>query len=278
MCELFCLSSRLPTRATFSLHAFAQRGGYGARAVDGWGLAFHEGRDARFFREPEPAADSTWLAFIEGRRVPSRLVLSHIRHATQGSVSLANTQPFARELGGRMHVFAHNGRLDGIETRCAGQWRRFQPLGRTDSEVAFCVLLERLSALWCDGAVPLIEERLQVIEHFAGEMRKQGPANFLYTDGDALFAHGHRRLQADAHISPPGLWRLRRQCADDTDALSRAGVAIDDASDNQEIVLIASVPLTDGAWVPFAEGEVVAVRDGAVLTPQHSVTSVSIPP
>jgi predicted glutamine amidotransferase len=276
MCELFCVSSRLPTRATFSLHTFDQRGGYAGRSIDGWGVAYHEGREVRLCKEPEPAADSAWLAFIEGRRVPGRLVLSHIRHATQGNVSLANTQPFARELGGRMHVFAHNGRLDGIETRCAGQWQRFQPLGQTDSEIAFCILLERLSALWHHSAVPPIEERLQVIARFAGEMREQGPANFLYTDGDVLFAHGHRRLQADGHIRPPGLWYLRRECADDADALSLAGVAIDHASDHQEIVLIASVPLTDEAWVPFAEGEVVVVRNGGVLTSQHSVTSVSV--
>lgn len=38
--ELFCLSSRLPTRATLSLERFAQHGGYCSRAIDGWGLTF----------------------------------------------------------------------------------------------------------------------------------------------------------------------------------------------------------------------------------------------
>ena len=275
MCELFCLSSLWPTTATFSLHAFAQRGGYTGRNVDGWGLAFHDGRDVRLFKEPEPAADSAWLAFVEERRVPSRLMLSHIRHATQGSVSLANSQPFARELGGRMHVFAHNGRLDGIETRCAGQWERFRPLGQTDSEVAFCILLERLSKLWLRGEVPPIEERLAVITHFAGDMRKLGPANFLYTDGDALFAHGHRRLQDGGCVNPPGLWLLRRECADDADAFTLAGITIDKASPGQQITLIASVPLTDEAWVPLAEGQVVVTRNG--VTPHaHPATAASL--
>ncbi|MFI4999193.1 MAG: class II glutamine amidotransferase, partial [Reyranellales bacterium] len=52
MCELFCLSSRLPTRATFSLRAFADRGGPGGRSVDGWGVALHDGRDVRLYKEP----------------------------------------------------------------------------------------------------------------------------------------------------------------------------------------------------------------------------------
>jgi hypothetical protein len=32
--------------------------------------------------------------------------------------------------------------------------------------------------------------------------------------------------------------------------------------------MIASVPLTDEGWIPFAEGEVVALKMGRVLTAQ----------
>lgn len=92
MCELFCLSSRWPTHATFSLKAFAARGGVGSVSVDGWGLAFHDGRDVRLYREPEPADDSTWLAFIQARSVACNLVISHIRHATRGALTLANAR------------------------------------------------------------------------------------------------------------------------------------------------------------------------------------------
>lgn len=130
--------------------------------------------------------------------------------------------------------------------------------------------------LWRHGAVPPIEERLQVIARFADDMRELGPANFLYTDGDALFAHGHRRLQADGQISPPGLWLLQRKCTNDADWLAQAGVVIDDGSRGQEILLIASVPLTGEAWVPFEEGAIIVVRDGATLTQPHSPISASL--
>jgi predicted glutamine amidotransferase len=33
----------------------------------------------------------------------------------------------------------------------------------------------------------------------------------------------------------------------------------------QQIMLLASVPLTDESWRPWAEGEVIVVRDGCVL-------------
>lgn len=264
MCELFCLSSRSPTAATFSLDAFARHGSPEGGGIDGWGLAFYDGCDLRLYREPEPAADSAWLAFIARVRRPSRLVLSHIRRATQGAVSLANTQPFVRELGGRMHAFAHNGRLSGIEERHRGEWRRFRPIGETDSEIAFCILLQRLAPLWSEGVVPPIEHRLGVFTRFAADMRRLGPANFLYADGDALFAHGDRRKQADGGIVPPGLWLLHRHCAVDRDALPQAGVTI--AGQPQNLTLLASVPLTAEPWVPLVEGEVIVVKDSSVLS------------
>jgi predicted glutamine amidotransferase len=264
MCELFCLSSRLTTAATFSLHRFAARGGHDGRLVDGWGLAFYEGRDVRLYREPEPAADSAWLAFIEGRGVPSRLVLSHLRRATDGAASLANTQPFARELGGRMHCFAHNGRLAGVQARQRGCQRHFRPVGDTDSEIAFCLLLERLRPLWREAETPSLAERLAIIARFAEEMRGLGPANFLYADGDAVFAHGDRRIQTDGAIAPPGLWRLHRDCPRDRDAPALSGVTIATTAEPQRLTLLASVPLSTEPWLPLACGQLVAVQNGSL--------------
>lgn len=262
MCELFGFSSLLPTRATFSLRSFADRGGFTSASVDGWGLAFLDGRDARLYKEPAPAADSCWLRFIEQRRIASRLMISHIRRATRGAKTHANTQPFQRELGGRTHVFAHNGVLDGIDQKFAGAARRFGPVGETDSEIAFCILLERLAPLWADGAMPELEKRRAVFEDFAAVMRALGPANFLYSDGDALFAHGHRRIQNGGAIAPPGLWRLERRCEPDRDAADFPKGA------RQHIVLFASVPLSGENWSSLAEGEAIVVKDGQALVRQ----------
>ncbi len=265
MCELFCLSSRLPTRVTFSLRKFADRGGLGSHNVDGWGVAFHDGREVRLYKEPEPAGDSPWLAFIQERRLPTRLLISHIRHATRGALSLANTQPFARELGGRTHLFAHNGRLEGIDDRFAASKVRFRPVGDTDSEMAFCLLLQRLSSLWDGSDVPPLAGRLAAVTDFAADLRPLGPANFLYSDGAFVFGHGHRRTQADGTIAPPGLWLLQRACAVDAEAAAPSGVTIEPANGPQEITLLASVPVTGEQWRPLAEGEIVVVADGQVV-------------
>lgn len=266
MCELFCMSSRQPTVATFTLDRFAARGGLDGRTIDGWGLAFYNAADLRLYREPEPARDSLWLQYVQRRHLPARILLSHIRHATRGAVTLANTQPFAREITGRMHCFAHNGRLEALGPEQARTLRRYHPLGDTDSELAACMLFERMAALWERNDPPSLAQRAAEFSTFATEMRRLGPANLLYSDGITLFAHGHRRTQADGRIVPPGLWHLQRHCAVDPAASLEAGVRLDSAGGAQDITLVASVPLTDEAWQPLAEGQTLLIEQGVLVT------------
>ncbi|MFQ5353051.1 MAG: class II glutamine amidotransferase, partial [Candidatus Binatia bacterium] len=197
MCELFAMSSRIPADVTFSLHEFARHGGATGPHEDGWGIAFYEDGDAQLFREPAAAADSALVRFIEKSPPGSDLVISHIRRAVRGSRVLKNTQPFARELGGRVHLFAHNGMLDAVEDSPDLTLGEFRPVGVTDSEYAFCTLLEMLRELWSTGE-PSLDERLAVVGDFAARIRPLGPANFIYCDGTAIFVHGHRRIQSDA--------------------------------------------------------------------------------
>jgi predicted glutamine amidotransferase len=265
MCELFALSSRRSTKLTFSLEALAAHGASAGKYRDGWGAAFYQDNDMALFREPAAAGDSPLVRFLETQGPSTTLAISHIRRATRGAVSLSNTQPFVRELGGRMHVFAHNGDLPDIERSDSLAFDRYRPVGTTDSEYAFCALLERVRRLWNSSSLmPPLDERLSLVSQFAADLRKLGPANFLYADGDTLFVHGHRRIQsATGKVTPPGLWLLPCWCANTDEPVQAHGVTIDPGF--QEGLLIASVPLTGGDWRPFAEGEVAAVSAGQLL-------------
>jgi glutamine amidotransferase len=192
-------------------------------------------------------------------------VVSHIRRATRGEPALRNTQPFVRELGGYTQVFAHNGELSGIERRRDFLPGRFRPVGDTDSELVFCSLLDRLDDLCsaAGGCLPPLPERLNIVGAFAEELREFGPANFLYADADALFAHAHRRIQADGQEGPPGLHLLERSGEVPPADPAASGVTL--TSVRQEAVLLASVPLTDEPWQPLSEGEVVVIMNGAVV-------------
>lgn len=270
MCELFAMSSRIPTCVSFSFAEFSKHGGMTGPHKDGWGIAYFDGPDVELFKEPNAASNSAFVQFIRENQFVSNLVISHIRLATQGEVALKNTHPFARELGGRMHVFAHNGKLDGIYEDRTVRLGHFQPVGDTDSEYAFCYLMAMMEPLWGNGRMPSLDERIDVVSRFATTLRVFGPGNFLYADSDALFAHGHMRTQPDGEIRPPGLYRLCRTCEKQIkhahmDHLDIEGLDLGFTTDNQDVMLIASVPLTDEHWIPFAEGELVVMREGVIV-------------
>ena len=265
MCELLAWSSSQPARLSLSLRTLASRGAIDGTSPDGWGVAFYQGEDVALFRDAAPAGDSALVRYLETGGPITRLAISHIRRATQGAVTLANTQPFVRELGGRMHVFAHNGNLPGIWGSAAMVMGRYRPVGQTDSEHAFCALMELLGKLWAQASPPPLDARLSLLATFAAELRALGPANFLYADGETLFAHAHRRIQRpSARIEPPGLWMLQRHCKPG-DHFPDCPAVTSMATGPQTVMLIASVPLTDEAWRPLAEGELVAIRAGEVV-------------
>jgi glutamine amidotransferase len=253
MCELFAMSSRYPASVSTSLEEFARHGGLTGPHKDGWGVAMYEGLDVQVVREPAPAASSECLRFMRERHLESPTVIAHVRRATQGEPALRNTQPFTRELGGRIHVFAHNGDLVGIrDARDLGAWA-FRPVGDTDSEYAFCALLESLREGWLGSHPPSVEDRVAVVTRFAESLRRLGPANFLYSDGELLFMHGHRRKHGPGESPrPPGLHVLCRSCAGQSEG-------------PQEVVLAASAPLTAESWRPLEEGEIVVARAGKLL-------------
>lgn len=274
------MSARFSAVITLSMNELARHGGGSGPHAHGWGVAFINGRDVQLVKEPQAATDSACLRFLQDQAPRGEQVLAHVRKATQGAISLANTQPFRRELGGRLHVFAHNGDLKPDDGDLHGSCR---PIGETDSERAFCRLLADLQPLWlgpgCSSETtttpgpPSIAARVAVLRDFAAALRPRGPANFLYSDGELLIAHGHRRTQADGTIRPPGLHWLERRCPS-SGCLETAGLRIEppaagqasDEAEEQRVVLVASVPLSDEAWQPLAEGELLVLQQGRVLS------------
>ena len=263
MCELFAMSSSVPATVGFSLERLARHGGAEGPHKDGWGLAIYQGRDCVLLREPQPASESPLLAFTERQGTRTAMALSHIRLATVGVPALRNTQPYARELGARMHVFAHNGDAPALLDATTERFDRFRPIGDSDSEYAFCGLLDRLAPLW-DGLprdeVPSLTQRLAVIGDYAKTLRALGPANFIYADSEALFVHADRRTQSDGAIRPPGLYLLQRCCWRSASELAQVGIHL--GAVRQDVALVASVPLTDELWVPLGGGDLIALSGG----------------
>ena len=269
MCELFAFTSNQPATVSVSLDQFASHGSSDSENKDGWGIAYYFEGDIRRYRDTGPAAESVLVKFVEEQSLRSTQVLAHIRNANVGSVRLPNTHPFSRELGGNMHTFAHNGYLGSIATEKSFALHRFQSIGDTDSEHAFCVLLDRLSSIWMhESDVPAFTDRLDIVALFAREIREMGLSNFIYCDGDTIFVHADRRRQSDGKYRPPGLWLHQQTCPECDGPIRGGGISID--SERQKIAMVASVPITEDHWEPLDGGTVIAMRNGEVVAKLES--------
>lgn len=265
MCELFAMSSRQRASVNYSLDEFARHGGLTRRNASGWGIAYFHDREAFLVKEPEPAHDSPWVRLIAQERLESRFVIAHVRRATVGAPALQNTHPFRRALGGRVHVFAHNGTLAGLHDDTDLDGLRSEPVGDTDSELAFCLLLERMAPLWNErGRTPDVRARFDAFAAFASAMKARGSSNFLYSDGEALFVHADKRVYEEGEgysaPRPPGLSMRDGAALHSAGDFSCDGLRI--GVRDQRTLLFASVPLDEDGWQPLPEGVALAVQDG----------------
>ena len=180
-------------------------------------------------------------------------MIAHIRKATQGEVALENCHPFVRELWGRYWVFAHNGDLKDYFPRLHGS---FHPVGSTDSELAFCWLMQELAKSHAD--VPSIHELTLTLRELAPRIASHGTFKFMLSNGEALWAH------ASTH-----LYHVQRQHPFSRATLSDEDLSInfaEHASPGDRVAVLVTAPLTtDEVWTPFAPGELKVFVDGAPL-------------
>lgn len=259
MCQLLGLNSNLPTDICFSFTGFKARGGVTDLHADGWGIAFFAGRAARVFHDPQPSCSSRLAELVSTQPIHSTNIIAHIRKATYGDIRLENTHPFVRELWGRHWVFAHNGTLHDFAPALTG---RFQPIGSTDSEQAFCWLMQGLLQEF-GHEMPDRARLFDWLQQAAVQLSAYGICNFLLSQGESLFAHCSTRLSYLVRQAPFVAAHLV-----DTD------LSIDFQPTDPAItsVVIATVPLTDNEpWQIMPPGSLWCFGEGAVFAEAATV-------
>jgi predicted glutamine amidotransferase len=131
MCELLGYSCRQEGSAASSLQRFAE---HSDRNPHGWGLVYYTDSGAILKKKAVEARKSAEY-YDAIRLVKSKIIISHIRHASCGKINEANCHPFMRTFDGKDWVFAHNGHIDGVG-------RHPMNAGETDSESFFHMLMD----------------------------------------------------------------------------------------------------------------------------------------
>ena len=251
MCQLLGMNCNVPTDIVFSFTGFAMRGGRTDTHHDGWGIAFFEGAGVRHFVDHQAAVESPVAELIKRYPIKSRNVIAHIRKATQGQVALENCHPFVRELWGRYWVFAHNGDLKDFAPTLNGA---FRPVGSTDSEQAFCFLLQELRARFGDQPPALAVLRAALAD-LVRDIANHGTFNLMLSDGSALFVHCSTSLHY-----------VVRQYPFVTAKLSDEDVTVDFSqvtTPQDRVAIIVTEPLTTNeTWTKFEPGELKVFVDG----------------
>jgi glutamine amidotransferase len=250
MCQLLGMNCNTPTDIVFSFTGFATRA---VEHKDGFGIAFFEGPGVRCFVDHHSASSSPVAEMVKRYPIRSCNVISHIRKATQGRVALENTHPFERELWGRYWVFAHNGDLKDFHPKLHAA---FHPVGNTDSERAFCWILQELAKN--HASLPSIEHLTETLRELAEPIARHGTFNFLLSHGDALWAHASTQLHWLVREHPFTHARLQ-----DEDLTVNFA---DMTTPNDRVAVIVTEPLTAGeAWQAFGAGELKVFHDGRPL-------------
>ncbi len=250
MCQLLGMNCNTPTDITFSFSGFAQRAGVTDHHSDGWGIAFFEGLGVRHLVDHQSASTSPVAELVRRYPIKSRHVVAHIRKATQGAVALENCHPFVRELWGRYWVFAHNGHLANYAPPLHGS---FRPVGQTDSERAFCWLMQELAK--SHASLPSVDELSLTLCELLPQIARHGTFNCLLSNGEALWAHASTQLHCVLRRHP----------------FTRATLSDDDLSVNfaehtrvsDRVAVVVTQPLTtDEAWTPLVPGQLYTFVDG----------------
>ena len=253
MCQLLGMNCNVPTDIVFSFTGFSTRGGQTDHHSDGWGIAFFEGNGVRHFVDYQAAVASPVADLIRRCPIKSKNVFAHIRKATQGQVALENCHPFVRELWGRYWVFAHNGDLKAFAPQLNGA---FRPVGNTDSELAFCYILQELRLRFGEN-LPSTAQLTTALQELTTEIAEHGTFNMMLSDGSALFAH-----------CSTNLYYIIRQFPFAEAKLSDEDVTVDFSqvtTPKDRVAVIVTSPLTTNeVWIQFGGGELKVFVDGEV--------------
>lgn len=148
-------------------------------------------------------------------------------------------------------MFAHNGDLPNFAPEKTGIYR---PVGQTDSEQAFCLILNRLRQAFPTDKPPL-EKLYSTLRDITQTIAPYGIFNYLLSDGEHFFAHCSTKLCYIVRQAPFAAAHLiDEDITVDFQELT---------TPSDRVAIIATTPLTDNEiWTPISSGELLAFQDG----------------
>ncbi len=243
----------------------------------GWGFALYpeDHSSAMVTKDPEARGKQVLVdAITDWANFRSTVFFFKVRGAGKG-YNHTQAQPFSRSFAGRDWLFTHNGDLDKVELEKlhGSNSRLLEPMGNTDSELAFCNLLTRIQ----EGSARKIADINPFELHsWFQKFDALGSADMYFTDGDSIVCfHGTQ--------SPKQMYHARIQPPNNQELYSSEAVKIslsDPRDTYRTAFIISSTPFTGGQWMQMQPGQMLIVRRGAIIwdsAPEHQQPALNLP-
>jgi predicted glutamine amidotransferase len=285
MCRLFGLTAgRQAVGATFwLLDAPDSLEAQSHRNVDGSGIGFFDPAGKPVLdKQPEPAfSDEEFIR--AAKQATSTTFIAHVRWATAGGRTVANTHPFAMD--GR--IMAHNGGF-GELARLDYQLGSDRKLvhGDTDSERYFALITQQTEAHGGD-----VGAGIAAAARWIGERLPVSSLNVIVAAPGELWALRYPGQHALHVIERPAGNSSPAESARPAGSASAAGMHVRSATSSVHVPALRSLPTVvvaseelDGerGWRMLADGELIHVRadltvESAVVIPEPPARLVPLP-
>ena len=237
MCRLFGLYANKPVDVEFSFYKSPKKRfeELSYKHCHGWGIAWIE-KDWQIYKEPKPLYESSSARKYINKKVCGRIIISHIRRASVGSIKKENTHPWLY----KGWVFAHNGTIhdkEKILQLLNDNYKDFE--GSTDSEIFFHLIIQEVNSIGDS-----IEGIRNAIEKIIRNGIEFTSLNFIASDGEKLYALRYAQTELLDNYT---LYYIKRPMKDGLEGLSRETQQLIKLklSRGEKAIIIASETMSD---------------------------------
>ncbi len=227
----------------------------------GWGLAWYPGDTKAAIVAKDPSARDTQSlhgAMHDWDSFRSTVFFCKVRGAATGYTHL-ETQPFTRSFAGQDWLFMHNGDLDkeALKKLHFNKSIFLEPMGRTDSELAFCFLLGRVQDY---GARALADIDHQVLLSWFLQLDDLGSADMVISDGITVATFYGSQSETSLYYN-----RIKPPHGEEDYESDSASFALNNPRDTFRTALVfCSAPFKQGEWKRMQKGQLIIARRGQV--------------
>lgn len=228
----------------------------------GWGFGWYpnDQQSTMVIKEPLSSDSKVFLeALTDWSNFRSTVFFCKSGGSSNG-YSQKEAQPFSRSFAGKDWLFMHNGDLDKVELEKLNskKSRLLEPLGNTDSEIAFCNILSLIEEGFARNISELdpqiLLSRFQIFDTL-------GSSNMTISDGESIVAFQGSNLSKQLYYS-----RIQPPNNQETYQSETIQFSFSDPRDNYRTTFIVSSEALSGCnWKKMTPGQMIIIKRGSLV-------------